>query len=203
MKKLFVCTLTILLVFGIMGTGIAASINVPEPHTVLTTSIGTIGQTFSIAGSNYQLNSIGFTVANFTSFELSLYEWDATNSTVTGGELFSSGSMEISDSLTSYSVNPDVVLNGGDDYIFYMSGSGNSKEIIVAGGDNYLGGALFEYYGEPFNFWSNDPSTNIAFTMDYDQVAIPIPSALWLLFSGFACLVYHRNPCPKGKVRVQ
>ena len=161
------------------------------------------GQTVSFA-NDVSLNSFTFRIndeGTSISYDAQIYAWDGDSAT--GASLFSSSSATagVNSTMTSYSTATGALgLMAGDYVLFFEATSnGSANWGSVTGSDAYTGGDfVFQnaFNGDGiFDPWSvTFPSArDLAFSVEYDLAAIPLPAGGFLLIGALGGLAALRR----------
>jgi hypothetical protein len=146
----------------------------------------TYGQTFTVPSLENVLSSWTFSLQNHggtdQNFKFFVMGWDSANMRATGSVLYQSGLTTITGgttSMTDFTVNPNVSLNSGGEYVMFLNESGlngYNGEVVMAGNNSassYTGGQ-FVFLNNGDNFgevtqqtWSDWSVRDTAFTATF------------------------------------
>jgi hypothetical protein len=184
-----------------------------EPETA------TYGQTFSLSTES-SMNSFTFYVDDFLDpgvidFQAYVYSWDDSSNRITGSSLFAGNAMSTTNNsgaggFEEFSIDTGGINLSAGKYVAFFTasnlfdGSPGTGKMGFVNGDEYAGGSFVSINnGDNFgalssNSWSKWASTpDLAFTIT--TTVVPIPAAVWLMFSALAVLGWRGKNSPASK----
>jgi hypothetical protein len=183
----------------------------------------TYGQTFSLSTAS-NMNSFTFYLNDaldpgVVDFQAYVYSWDDSANQITGPSLFASNAMSTTnndgeDGFEEFAINTAGITLSAGTYVAFFTASNLFDEVSGTGKMGFAntdayGGGNFVYLNNASDFgalsttgWSEwGGAEDLAFTVT--TTAVPIPAAIWLMFSALAVLGWRGKKSAVGKAGVE
>jgi len=186
----------------------------------------TYGQTFSLS-TTARMDSFTFYLNDALDdmnpgaidFQAYVFSWDDSVNRIAGSSLFASSAMSTTDNggadgFEEFAINTGGITLSAGQYVAFFTASnlfdgisGNGK-MGYANADKYAGGNLvYINNGSDFSALSSSSwsewgdESDLAFTVT--TTAVPIPAAVWLMFSALAVLGWRGKKSADSKTAVE
>jgi hypothetical protein len=183
----------------------------------------TYGQTFSLS-TTARMNSFTFYLDDALDpaaidFQAYVFSWDDSLNKIAGSSLFTSSAMSTTnnggaDGFEEFAINTGgITLSAGQYVAFFTAsnlfdGTSGTGKMGFTHADAYTGGNLvYMNNGSDFaalssSSWSEwADESDLAFTVT--TTAVPIPAAVWLMFSALAVLGWRGKKAANSKTAVE